>query len=44
MSIGVPIQREPKDYYCLAVLKNSIFYPRSIYVLENVNSIGSQIK
>ena len=42
--IGVLIQREPKDYHCVAVLQNSIFCPKSIVVLENVNSIGSQIK
>ena len=44
MSIGVLIQREPKDYHSLGVLKNSIFCPKSIFVLENVNSIESQIK
>ena len=44
ISIGVPIQRELMDYHCLAVLKNSVFYPKSIFILENVNLIGSQIK
>ena len=39
ISIEVPIQREPKDYHCLAVLETQFLSKKYIVVLENVTKI-----